>query len=463
MDAASKNSTELTQRWFELCSQYLPIAPEGSIWRYSRSADPKTREQGWKLHVSATILNAPHVLQRVAPVLLTHDVQFKAPSSLQHVSQLNSGVHYAYSQIGKVITVYPQSDEQAVELARCLHRLTKRFPAPAVPFDNCFGPKSNVYYRYGAFAAMEVEFKGDKVRAIKDPKGNLVPDLSLFGEPTPEWLQDPFPKRRLTEYSENPLKNSFRVFRALSQRGKGGVYQAVDIRVKPPRLCLLKEGRKLGEVSWDGRDGRWRVQQEERALSVLRDRGVDVPRIYGSFQLGGNYYLVTEYIEGESLHSFLRKQQRRLSIRRVLHLSKQLADFMAQIHRAGWVWRDCKPANLILTKDKLRSLDFESAYPIDRSDRPTWGTPGFLPRIRPEQVQRTAFDDDLFALGAVIHLLTTGLMPGDTVSEKDISRRRRGVPAGLSRIIVALLDARMRTQLDAVSVSRELSTLLSKL
>ena len=38
------------------------------------------------------------------------------------------------------------------------------------------------------------------------------------------------------------------------QRGKGGVYQALDLNVNPPRLCLIKEGRKHGELTWDGRD-----------------------------------------------------------------------------------------------------------------------------------------------------------------------------------------------------------------
>ena len=282
-NTAVYTARKLTRRWEDLCAQYLPVAPEGSIWRYNRSPDPEMRAQGWKLHVSATILNAHKILAKIAPLLVTHELQFKAPSSLQEVAQLNSGVHYSYSQVGKVITVYPHSDEQAVSLARHLDELTRRFVGPAIPFDNRLRPGSNVYYRYGAFRAMEIAAAdGGKIPALKDQRGNLVPDLYLTGSAKPEWVQDPFvgkARQRVVE-ADNPFQHSFRVFQALSQRGKGGVYQAFDMTVQPPRLCLLKEGRKAGEMGWEGRDGRWRVAHERVALTTLRGRGVDVPRIY---------------------------------------------------------------------------------------------------------------------------------------------------------------------------------------
>ena len=458
--SAVQTSQELSAQWLELCAQYLPVAPEGSIWRYYRASNPRASKQGWKLHISATILNAHKVLKKIAPVLMAHKVQFKAPRSLHEVSQLNSGIHYAYSQIGKVITIYPQTDQEAVRLALLLDKLTRRFAAPAVPFDNRFSPNSNVYYRYGGFAEMELEVEGNVVRAIKDPKGNLVPDLCLYGGKHPDWVRDPFPPRRRTAAVPNPLKDSFRVVRALSQRGKGGVYQAIDLTSSPPRFCLLKEGRRVGEIGWDGRDGRRRVQQEERTLSLLRERGVDVPLVYSSFQLAGHYYLVTEYIDGESLLAFLRKQSRRLSMRRVLELSIQLAEFMVQIHRAGWVWRDCKPGNLILVQGKkLRSLDFESSYPVRRRKRATWGTPGFIPKRSSSSESRSPFDDDLFALGVVIYFLITGRMPGTDISENEIQKKRRQVHAGLARLVFELLNDETRSRLSSAQVLDHLSSL----
>ena len=98
------------------------------------------------------------------------------------------------------------------------------------------------------------------------------------------------------------METPFRVLQALIQRGKGGVYQAIDFSSDPPRLCLLKEGRKHGEVTWDGRDGAWRVRNEERVLKQLAACGVKVPEVYSSFEVQENYYLAMEFIAGESLH-----------------------------------------------------------------------------------------------------------------------------------------------------------------
>src|SRR5215216_4638959 len=102
--------------WQNLCERYLPVLEEGSIWRYHRRSRNGDAEKGWKLHVSATVLNAHVVLERIGPFLETRGVQFKAPVSLEEVKRLNSGLNYPYTQIGKVITVYPTSDIEAVAI-----------------------------------------------------------------------------------------------------------------------------------------------------------------------------------------------------------------------------------------------------------------------------------------------------------------------------------------------------------
>ena len=123
-------SGSLRRRWAELCRSYLPLRPEGSIWRYSRGLLPCDPEQGWKLHVPATVLTAGEVLGAVAPLLKSRGVLYKATATLDELDKLNSGVHYGYSQVGKFLTVYPRTDEEAVLLARGLDRLTRGMEAP---------------------------------------------------------------------------------------------------------------------------------------------------------------------------------------------------------------------------------------------------------------------------------------------------------------------------------------------
>lgn len=463
---ADDNSPQaLSQAWQELCHRYLPIAPENSVWRFNRTPSSGDLEQGWKLHVSATVLNAHRVLERVAPLLTGCGVQFKAPASLQELGRINAGVAHSYSQVGKFITVYPRTNTEAVSLANELHELTQGLPAPVVPFDLRFRPGSNVYYRYGAFKYLEIENPdGTLTPALRDPQGNLVPDLRESEGAKPAWVDNLFTDQRPKQEAQpdrSPLQTTYRVFRALAQRGKGGVYQAVDLSTQQPRFCLLKEGRRHGEVSWDGRDGHWRVKHEEKALTLLSTSGVAVPRVYSSFELTGHYYLVTEFIAGESLQALINRQQRRLSVSRALRYGIEIATIISGIHSAGWVWRDCKPANLmIIGQGRLRPLDFEGACQIDQPDPLPWGTPGFVPPAeRAANEAGSSVYDDLYALGAVVYLLLTG-RPPEAAAPIPIAKLRRGVPIEAREVITELLTAPPRQRPSVETVVRQLSSSL---
>jgi class IV lanthipeptide synthase len=395
---------------------------------------------GWKLHVSATVLNAVRVLKKVAPVLAAYGIQFKAPASLVEVMRLNAGSYYGYTQIGKIITVYPRTAEEGLLVAEQLHNLTRRMAAPSVPFDLRYALKGNIYYRFGAFQPLAIKHEdGKSTPAVRDPAGELVPDLRQ--RPKPDWTSDPFRGRspNCSRKSQNPLSTSYQVLRALAQRGKGGVYQAIDLSQNPPRLCLIKEGRKHGEVTWDGRDGRWRIRNEERVLQALLADGVEVPRVYSSFEVDGNAYLAIEFIDGETLQSLLSRLRKRMPISRVLKYGIQLATLFSQMHAVGWVWRDCKPSNLIVTrKCGLKPLDFEGACPVDRPDFLFWGTPGFTPPEWRSANRQTGLPDDLYALGSIIYLLATGRVP-DATNPATPEKLRPTIPPELSSLIISLL------------------------
>jgi hypothetical protein len=453
----------LNKSWRELCDRFLPVFLQDTIWRYSRLKEREDPDQGWKLHISATILTAPKVLETVAPFLESQKAFYKAPISLAELKKINSGVYYNYTQIGKFITIYPQSDEQAVFFAEQLHQLTREMPAPAVPFDFKFKPKSCVYYRYGAFKTFEIKNEdGSTVLAMRDRNGELIPDLRFSESAKPEWISNPFPIALIEEEtSYTPLKNDYKVFRALSQRGKGGVYQAVDFSANHPRFCLVKEGRKNGEVDWDGRDGFWRVQYEKRVLETLQSAGCDVPQVYDSFETDGNFYLVTEFIEGETLHRFLQKRKKRLSISQAIKFAIRLSDLMARIHSAGWLWRDCKPDNLIVTKNGvLRPIDFEGACPISQPDYVPCST---LTSVFFEEsdffFKARRINPDLFALGAIIYLLIEGELPKVTTENQPTISRLK-VSTEIKSLVSQLINPNTMKYPEAEDITKTLKTAL---
>jgi hypothetical protein len=462
-DDINRFARSLCDFYRELCNRFLPVAEKGSAWRFSREPESGDPEQGWKLHVSANVLTANEVLEKVGPFLHSRGVLFKAPGSLQELDRINCGVFYGYSQVGKFITVYPRSDDEAISLARRLQKLTLGISAPVIPFDTRYREGSCVYYRYGAFSPLNIEHPDGLLSpAIRDLEGNLVPDLRESSEKL-AWVVDPFVDKRPARkkmISDSPLKTTFRAFRALSQRGKGGVYQAIDLSATPPRLCILKEGRPGGEVSWDGRDGRWRVRNEEMALGRLQSSGIAVPRIYSSFEAEGHYYLVTEFIGGDSLQALLRKRRRRLSIAQALRLGIKLSLLISQVHAAGWVWRDCKPANLIVTKrGELRPLDFEGACPIDRPDPFIWSTPDFTPpECEEDDPGQSRAPEDLYALGLIIYFLITARLP-QPYCPVPMQKLRRGVPEPVCVVVSELLARDPKVRPDAATVALRLGSI----
>lgn len=406
------------------------------------------------------------MLERIAPLLKAGDTLFKAPASLEELSRINSGLVYGYSQVGKVITVYPQNDGEAVQLAHRLNELTVGMAAPAIPFDRQFQPGSCVYYRYGAFKELDIQSYDGAIPAIRNQEGNLIPDCRESWDSGLTWLSDPFiasqkePSKPEQTPSDSPLITTFRVFRALSQRGRGGVYQAVDFRFQPPQLCILKEGRRNGETGLDGLDGARRIQREAQALSDLQNCGIEVPEVYAVFEVEGHSYLAMEHIPGESLHSLLLKRKKRFPVPQALRYLIQIAEIVARLHAVGWAWRDCKPGNLILTRTgQFRPIDFESACPANCAEPLLWRTSGFTP---PESDAGAGggISDDLYALGACIYLLLTGRIPAIN-NRIPATVWRRNLPSELLSITSELLAPEPQLRPSATVVAEQLKAILS--
>ncbi|MEV5830224.1 DUF4389 domain-containing protein [Spirillospora sp. NPDC052242] len=133
-------------------------------------------------------------------------------------------------------------------------------------------------------------------------------------------------------------------------------------------------------------------------------------------------YIVTEYIDGPSLHDAIRERGP-LPGSDLEGLAVGVATALTAIHGAGIVHRDLKPANVLLSSTGPRVIDFGIARALDAADGLTRtgqfvGTPSY---IAPEVLEGAPVEraSDVFAWGCVVAFAGTGRPPfrGETVAE----------------------------------------------
>jgi hypothetical protein len=356
----------------------FPWGSDDGVFLFQAFGADRWPSQGWKLHVSATPETSVSVLQSVAPALRRAGVRFKVVSSRFRLLEFNSGLH-GLSQVGKFMTVYPSSDDQAVELARSLDQLTREMNGPVIPSDRPLHPGSLVHYRYGAFRDPDGS-TASAANMIFDEAERLVPD-----QRQPWYLSarnDPFqgPREDDGANDRKPLLGRFLVHDALSRSAWGRVYDVIDLQGLPPVRRILKE--YWHDVSPDvyGRDSRQHAALEASILGCLPAQ-IRAPQLVDWIESDGNVYLVLEHVSGWQLADEERRPSLVASGEATLDLAIAIARTVASINDQGIIHRDIKPSNLIVSPSgHVAPVDFAFAYRLGVDDGPPigYGTPGFV-------------------------------------------------------------------------------------
>jgi hypothetical protein len=169
-----RQPTELVEELLTLIQLKGWVVEKRSTWTHVSPPVPSHRIQGWKLHVSATVVSAPEVLKACAPILIEAKTHFKFASTARSLLILNDR-RCPRGNSGKFITVYPLEDGQLSDLAARLHQATIGMAGPVILSDAPYIQGSLVHYRYGAFDGLEVLTNdGTYTHCIIDPDGNPV-------------------------------------------------------------------------------------------------------------------------------------------------------------------------------------------------------------------------------------------------------------------------------------------------
>ena len=98
------------------------------VWEGRTPRDWQPRLQGWKIHISSTVDDAPETLARVTRICVEHQVSFKFLPTKPGLIDAN-GKQGDRGSSGKLITIYPNDDAQLAVLLEALENTLKLFIA----------------------------------------------------------------------------------------------------------------------------------------------------------------------------------------------------------------------------------------------------------------------------------------------------------------------------------------------
>ena len=229
------------------------------------------------------------------------------------------------------------------------------------------------------------------------------------------------------------LQNRYQIIRELGDGGFGKTFLAEDIHMPSARRCVIKQLKPINDGSKIYQLIQDRFLREAAILEQLGGGSNQIPKLYAYFESDGLFYLVQEYIEGETLSEKLHNQGL-LSEDEVKDILVKILPVLDYVHHQHIVHRDIKPDNIIVrradnlpvlidfgaVKESMRTIVTESgrvpgSSMITDKSSIVIGTPGFMPS---EQLSgRPVFSCDLYALGLTAIYLLTGKIPQELQSD----------------------------------------------
>lgn len=186
----------------------------------------------------------------------------------------------------------------------------------------------------------------------------------------------------------------------------GGVFLAKDTN--------LNNNVAIKKVSIDENavERRENVKKEMELLLNLKHPGL--PQIFDFIEEEDASYIVMEYVEGISLYDYI-SEHGKVDTENAVRWIKELCEILEYMHdgRPAIIYRDLKPANVMITKDgKIKLVDFGAAFVRDYATetKDILGTRGYTaPELfMGKQAEKTS---DIYSLGVILYEMLTGINP----------------------------------------------------
>lgn len=215
------------------------------------------------------------------------------------------------------------------------------------------------------------------------------------------------------------LDNRYQLIRELNSGGFGETFLAEDTHMPSGRKCVIKQLKPIQNEPQVYQLVQDRFKREAAILEDLGNGNSQIPSLYAYFESAGQFYLVQEWIQGETLAGKV-QQQGLLSESYVKQILIDILPVLDYVHSKKIIHRDIKPDNIILRQQdgKPILIDFgavkETMGTVVNSTGSTSrsiviGTPGFMPSE--QSAGRPVYATDLYSLGLTAIYLLTGKLP----------------------------------------------------
>jgi eukaryotic-like serine/threonine-protein kinase len=255
------------------------------------------------------------------------------------------------------------------------------------------------------------------------------------------------------------LVGRYRLMGIIGTGGFGAVYQAQDRRRNnaPVAIKSITLHHLSPEQIIEATDT---FNREVRLLTDLEHP--NLPRIHDHFTDPEHWYLVMDFIQGETLEEYLdRTESKHLSVAEVLDIGMQLCTVLGYLHtrHPPIIFRDVKPGNIMRASlGRLYLIDFGIARhfrPGQARDTMPLGSPGYAAPEQYGQAQTTA-QSDIYSLGATLQTLLTGKEPLELrAGYGPASPQGQVVPVALDLLLEEMLDANVSRRPESMEVVKQ--------
>jgi serine/threonine-protein kinase len=217
-----------------------------------------------------------------------------------------------------------------------------------------------------------------------------------------------------------PLPARYRILEEVGQGGMAVVYRARDEKLRREVAVKVLHAHLLAEP-----ESKARLEREACAVAKLNHDGI--LRVFDySGEEAESSYIVTEFIDGQTLKQFL--SNHKLPVPEIAALIViQVGEALTHAHSLGIIHRDVKPENVMVRRDGvLKLMDFGVAQVVDL-ERMTvtgqiLGSPAYM---APEALDGRSLDfrSDIFSVGVMLYQMATGILPFSGKNPHEVLRR----------------------------------------